>query len=144
MAVFSVYPLSPLLLLYSASRSDLENLRLHFSAPSLPSLGRTIEEGGPRGVGSRRFVALSTHSNPRILKRNRKSRFGETLSPYDSDEEDSFEFDEEEDDDEDEDDWFDDVSSSSSHRLCLCSMRWQDTFELYSPCWFRTGASAKH
>lgn len=91
-------------------------------------------------------MALSTHSNPRILKPNRKSRFGETLSPYDSDEEDSFEFDEEEDDDEDEDedDWFDDVSSSSSHHLCLCSLRWQDKFELYSPCWFRTGASAKH
>lgn len=61
-------------------------------------------------TGSDRFVVLfSTHSNPKILKSNRRSRYGQALSPYDSDED-------EEDDDEDEfgdmseDDCFTDVS----------------------------------
>ncbi|KAI3418128.1 uncharacterized protein J3R85_013999 [Psidium guajava] len=55
-------------------------------------------------AGSRRFMVLSTHSNPRILKANRKSRYGRPLSPFDSDDdEESVEFDE----DEDEEDWSD-------------------------------------
>ncbi|KAL6310987.1 hypothetical protein AAG906_024650 [Vitis piasezkii] len=31
------------------------------------------------------FTVLSTHSNPRILKSNRRSRYGQVLSPYDTD-----------------------------------------------------------
>ncbi|KAK4787774.1 hypothetical protein SAY86_011607 [Trapa natans] len=105
MAVFSVYPLSYVLFPHSTSRTDLGNPSPHFLAPtSLPHPGRTREEGGRRGSGSRRFVALSTHSNPRILKPNKKSRFGQTMSPYDSDDVDGSETDEDE--DEDEDDWF--------------------------------------
>lgn len=52
-----------------------------------------------------RFVVLSSHSNAKIVKSNRKSRYGQTLSPYDTDED-------EEDDDDDlaEDDWLLDVS----------------------------------
>lgn len=46
---------------------------------------------------------VSSHSNPKILKSNRRSRFGQTLSPYDSDEEDGDAVDEDE-----EDDWFSD------------------------------------
>ncbi|OWM81349.1 hypothetical protein CDL15_Pgr007387 [Punica granatum] len=105
MAVLSVYPFSPVLQLPSASCTDL---LCHFPARSLFHLSKTREKGDRRKAGSRRFVALSTHSNPRILKPNRKSRYGQTLSPYDSDDEESFDFDEGEDDDED---WFDDVSS---------------------------------
>lgn len=56
------------------------------------------------------MVLFSTHSNPKILKSNRRSRYGQALSPYDSEE------DEEEYDDEDgfvdvsEDDCLTDVS----------------------------------
>ncbi|KAK8481131.1 hypothetical protein V6N11_034909 [Hibiscus sabdariffa] len=54
------------------------------------------------GVGFKKgkfLVFLSTHSNPKILKSNKKSRFGQRITPYDTDEEE-----EEEDEDEDEDD----------------------------------------
>ncbi|XP_015902611.2 transcription termination factor MTERF9, chloroplastic [Ziziphus jujuba] len=50
-------------------------------------------------TSSCRFVVLSTHSNPKIVKSNRRSRYGQALSPYDTDEEG-----EEDDEDEDEDD----------------------------------------
>ncbi|KAK3199887.1 hypothetical protein Dsin_023302 [Dipteronia sinensis] len=55
---------------------------------------------------TRRFVVSSTHSNPKILKSNKKSRFGQPLSLYDDEEE--AEAETEDDDDEDdveEDDW---------------------------------------
>lgn len=133
MAVFSVYPLSAVLQLPSSSRTDPGNHQPHFSAPSLPHPRKIGDDGGNRSAGSRRFVALSTHSNPRILKSNRKSRFGQTLSPYDSDDEESMDFDEDQDDDEDEEDSFDDVSSSSSHHPCLCSLQREVKFEFSSP-----------
>ncbi|KAM1857212.1 hypothetical protein ACFX14_007343 [Malus domestica] len=41
-----------------------------------------------RSDSSRRFVVLSTHSNPKILKSNRRSRYGQPLSPYDQDDDD--------------------------------------------------------
>lgn len=45
------------------------------------------------------FAVLSAHSNPRILKSNRRSRYGQVLSPYDT-----------EDNADDEDgDWFSEV-----------------------------------
>ncbi|EEF33364.1 transcription termination factor MTERF9, chloroplastic [Ricinus communis] len=56
---------------------------------------------------SSKLVVLSTHSNAKILKSNRKSRFGQTLSPYASDDDEE----EEEDDDDDNDSdksWFSD------------------------------------
>jgi len=55
----------------------------------------------------RKFTVLSAHSNPKILKTNRKSPYGKFLSPYDFVEEDEEMFFE---DDEDEDDDDDDVS----------------------------------
>nr|GEZ28819.1 transcription termination factor MTERF9, chloroplastic [Tanacetum cinerariifolium] len=45
----------------------------------------------------------SSHSNPRILKSNKRSRFGQRLSPYDSDNENEDVL-----DDDDEDDWLSD------------------------------------
>ncbi|KAI4306190.1 hypothetical protein L6164_029486 [Bauhinia variegata] len=59
--------------------------------------------GGPLGkpaTSIRRIVVLAKHSNPKILKTNRKSRFGQALSPYDTDEDD--------DDDVLQDDWLSD------------------------------------
>lgn len=47
------------------------------------------------------FAVLSAHSNPRILKSNRRSRYGQVLSPYDTEDNAG---------DEDED-WLFDVSS---------------------------------
>lgn len=44
---------------------------------------------------------FSTHSNSRILKFNRRSRFGNVLSPFDSDEEKDAEEHHDEDDDDD-------------------------------------------
>ncbi|XP_030546251.1 transcription termination factor MTERF9, chloroplastic isoform X2 [Rhodamnia argentea] len=102
MAVFSICAFIPAL--RSQSGPSPELLRSRFP---LHSLSRGTEEGvDRRSASSRRFVVLSTHSNPRILKVNRKSRHGRPLSPFDSDDDDeSVEFDEDE--DEDEDDWSD-------------------------------------
>lgn len=64
------------------------------------------------GSSSFKVFVLSAHSNPKIVKTNRRSRFGTTLSPYDSDHEDAdsdFDDDDEVDDDED-DDWFSEVT----------------------------------
>ena len=50
-------------------------------------------------------MLLSTHSNPKILKSNKKSRYGQRITPYDTDEE--------EDEDDDHmagDDWLMNVS----------------------------------
>ncbi|KAK0602569.1 hypothetical protein LWI29_034834 [Acer saccharum] len=58
-----------------------------------------------------RFVVSSTHSNPKILKSNKKSRFGQPLSLYDDEEdaevetEDETEDDDDDDDDVEKDDW---------------------------------------
>ncbi|PWA98508.1 transcription termination factor [Artemisia annua] len=61
-----------------------------------------------------RFAVPSSHSNPKILKSNKKSRFGQRLSPYDSDNENE----DVHDDDDDEDDWlFDDPGSAYDDRL---------------------------
>ena len=60
----------------------------------------------------RRFLVRSTHSNARILKPKRRSRFGQNLSPFDSDDdgEDVDDLSSDEDDD-DEDTWLYNVSS---------------------------------
>lgn len=50
-----------------------------------------------------RICVVSSHTNPKILKPNRRSRYGHTISPYDSesdtDDVDSFQEEEEDDDD---------------------------------------------
>ncbi|XP_022846050.1 transcription termination factor MTERF9, chloroplastic-like isoform X2 [Olea europaea var. sylvestris] len=51
----------------------------------------------------RKVRVVSSHSNPKILKRNRKSRYGQPLSPYDSEEEKEVD-----DDDSGGDDWISD------------------------------------
>lgn len=59
-----------------------------------------------RSRKTRGFVVTYAHSNPKIINPKKKSRYGQTLSPYDSDE------DEELDDesDEEDDDWLLNVS----------------------------------
>ncbi|WCJ33044.1 Mitochondrial transcription termination factor family protein [Euphorbia peplus] len=54
-----------------------------------------------------RLVVSSTHSNAKILKSNKKSRFGKPLSPYvtDDDDDDDTDHDNEDHDDDDDDDW---------------------------------------
>ncbi|XP_045827323.1 transcription termination factor MTERF9, chloroplastic [Trifolium pratense] len=92
MATFSsLYPYNPMLFVPTSSSN------YHFASSFLR---RT------------KFIVLSSHSNPKILKTNRKSIYGKTLSPYDSDEEndemDDEDDDEDEDDDDDDEDWFSD------------------------------------
>ncbi|KAF5479029.1 hypothetical protein F2P56_005539 [Juglans regia] len=57
-----------------------------------------------RRSSGHRFEVRSTHSSPRILKSNRRSRYGQALSPFDSDD-DEEEYDGDDDDDVVEDDW---------------------------------------
>ncbi|GAV86842.1 mTERF domain-containing protein [Cephalotus follicularis] len=72
----------------------------HFTLHSLKNQNFIKETNfdNKQGRNASRFVVLSTHSNPKILKSNRKSKYGQTLSTYDTDEEDE---DDEEDDDDD-------------------------------------------
>lgn len=58
--------------------------------------------------GFSRCAVSSSHSNAKILKSNRRSRFGQRLSPYDSDNENEAIHDH--DDDDDDVDWLSDVS----------------------------------
>lgn len=72
-----------------------------FSSPATTLHSHSLAQTRPN---TRRFVVLSTHSNAKILKTNRKSRYGQTLSLYDDDSEEEGE--EGDDDDEgEEDDW---------------------------------------
>ncbi|XP_027331428.1 transcription termination factor MTERF9, chloroplastic [Abrus precatorius] len=84
-AIISLYPYNPM---------------LHITIPSCSTSPiRNLERFQ---LGSRRWknlVELAAHSNPKILKTNRRSRYGQAFSLYDSDEDD-----EEMDDDDDEDD----------------------------------------
>uniref|UniRef100_A0A1J3C8C0 Transcription termination factor 3, mitochondrial n=1 Tax=Noccaea caerulescens TaxID=107243 RepID=A0A1J3C8C0_NOCCA len=54
---------------------------------------------GARKIGE--LVVSYAHSNPKIIKPKKKSKYGETLSPYDSDEEEQLD----DESDEDDDDW---------------------------------------
>lgn len=71
----------------------------------------------------RRFVVRSAHSNARILKPKLRSKFGQILSPFDSDGDqenvEDFSSDGEDDDDDDDEGWLDDVSSCT-----LFSLKW--------------------
>lgn len=70
-----------------------------------------------------RFVVRSTHSSAAILKPKRRSRFGRTLSPFDSDE-DGYDVDEFSSDGDDDDAWPDNVSSEFPlfwFSLCSCA-----------------------
>nr|POF21321.1 transcription termination factor mterf9, chloroplastic [Quercus suber] len=71
-----------------------------------------VKRSKRRRSGACRFVVLSTHSNSRILKSNRRSRFGNVLSPFDSDEEKAVEDDDDGEDDDDDDDDDDDVAEN--------------------------------
>ncbi|KAI6690623.1 hypothetical protein NL676_027451 [Syzygium grande] len=103
MAAFSICAFVPAL--RSQPGPSPEVLRSR-SGPHSPSRGAGERIDG-RGASSRRFVVMATHSNPRILKVNRKSRYGRPLSPFDSDDDEGVEFDDGEEEDEDEEDWSD-------------------------------------
>lgn len=102
MAVFSIYTFTSFPPSYSSSY-------FHDFTGDLLSrawIGRRRRRRSKSKATTRLFV-LSSHSNPKILKSNRRSRYGQTLSPYDSDDDaggDGFEYD----DDWDEDDWLSD------------------------------------
>lgn len=88
MAALSLHNFNHLVsILSSPSSSSFWNLSFAFN-------------NGVRFKKGKFLVFLSTHSNPKILKSNKKSRFGQRITPYDTDEE--------EDEDEDEDEEFDD------------------------------------
>lgn len=107
MAVFlSLYTFNTILL---HSHSSLRTVcGSHLSVQSLSNFigGGIVKRSSRRRRrnGTCRFVVLSTHSNPRVLKSNRRSRFGSVLSPFDSDEEEEDVEDEDDEDDDDDDD----------------------------------------
>ncbi|KAJ0261616.1 Transcription termination factor MTERF9 [Hirschfeldia incana] len=70
------------------------------SESPLSLLGSGKDSPATRRRGGK-LVVTNAHSNPKIINPKKKSRYGQTLSPYDSDEED--ELDDESDDDDD--DW---------------------------------------
>lgn len=70
-----------------SSSSNLCETHLALTSPLNPIGGGGRVCAKPR-TSSCRFVVLSTHSNPKILKSNRRSPYGQALSPYDTDEED--------------------------------------------------------
>ncbi|TKY57377.1 Transcription termination factor 3 [Spatholobus suberectus] len=73
-ATVSLYPYKPL---------------LYFSTPSCSRSQFLNLERGHLGCATwKSLVKPAAHSNPRILKTNRKSKYGEALSLYDSDEDD--------------------------------------------------------
>ncbi|CAL9018024.1 unnamed protein product [Prunus brigantina] len=77
MVPFSLCPSSS----YPPPLSFKHYRKSQFTVTTLSSLcGRKRRSGS-----SCRLVVLSTHSNPKILKSNRRSRYGQPLSPYDQD-----------------------------------------------------------
>lgn len=99
-SILSLYPYNPMLYVLAPPSSSSS----HGSASPFSNFGRQSK-----------FVVLSAQSNPKILKTNRKSVYGKTLSSYDSD--DDYE-DMDEDEDDDDDVWFSDVSSLQFHCPC--------------------------
>ncbi|XP_065862537.1 transcription termination factor MTERF9, chloroplastic [Euphorbia lathyris] len=97
MAVSSLYPFNPTL----PSHSKIPPSH-SLSTPT--KLRELVIDTRRRRSRVGRLVVSSTHSNAKILKSNKKSRFGKPLSPYVSDE-DSDDIEEEEEDDDDDDDW---------------------------------------
>ena len=77
------------------------------------------------------MVLLSTHSNPKILKSNRRSRYGQALSTYDSEEDEEEDDDFEEDENEygfenvSEEDWLTDVSPSTLFWFWTVELSWE-------------------
>lgn len=105
---FSFYTFNTLLHSHSHSPTSSSSTS-HLTEHSLSNLlGREgegiVKRSKRRRSGACRFVVFSTHSNSRILKSNRRSRFGNVLSPFDSDEEKDAEEHHDEDDDDDDDD----------------------------------------
>ncbi|XP_059666519.1 transcription termination factor MTERF9, chloroplastic isoform X2 [Cornus florida] len=102
MAVFSLYPLNPIRSSHSSSSSFYGHPSYFNGGDPLSNSNNNSVRGRvdkPRRGNSSRVFVLSSHSNPKTIKSNRRSRYGQTLSPYDSDDE------EEDNDDDSDDDW---------------------------------------
>lgn len=134
---FSFYTFNTLLHSHSPPTSSSTS---HLTEQSLSNLFGGDGEGivkrsKRRRSGACRFVVLSTHSNSRILKSNRRSRFGNVLSPFDSDEEKDAEDDDDEDNDDDDDndvaetDWLpnDDFAETADFDVNGKRVKLQDT-----------------
>ncbi|KAG2333178.1 hypothetical protein Bca52824_004358 [Brassica carinata] len=89
---------------FSFSCCSLINPPILFTLPSespLFLLGSGKDSPATRRR-ARKLVVSHAHSNPKIINPKKKSRYGQTLSPYDSDEEEELD---DESDDDDDDDW---------------------------------------
>ncbi|XVF70815.1 hypothetical protein PTKIN_Ptkin11bG0192100 [Pterospermum kingtungense] len=95
------------------------------SSPSSWDLGFALRNGGSC-KGGKFVVLLSTHSNPKILKSNKKSRYGQTITPYDTDEEEEEEDEEfDEDDDMAGDDWLMNDDFAETHEYIVNGKRFK-------------------
>ncbi|MCL7045670.1 hypothetical protein MKW94_030255 [Papaver nudicaule] len=81
------------------------------------TLLKTIRGKRGKRTSTSSFVVLSTHSNPRILKPNLRSPYGQSLSPYDSDDDGEEEDDDISEDESDEEFGEDDESEEDSKSL---------------------------
>ncbi|KAG4961848.1 hypothetical protein AAZX31_14G015700 [Glycine max] len=108
-AVMPLYPYNPM---------------LYFSTPSsFCSQFWILERERLGSARLKNLVKLAAHSNPRILKSNRKSKYGEALSLYDSDEDDE-ELDDDDNEDDD-DDWLSDEEFSEPANLDVNNKRFK-------------------
>ncbi|KAM7498969.1 hypothetical protein LguiA_023383 [Lonicera macranthoides] len=115
MAISSIYPFNSIFPPHSLHSSCVDTLKLHLTH-QLSRRGRRINR-------STRSFVISSHSSPKILKSNRRSRYGEILSPYNSDDED------EDEDDDNDNELFSDGEFSEEEDSDAVSLRFksQDT-----------------
>ncbi|KAF6149595.1 hypothetical protein GIB67_011204 [Kingdonia uniflora] len=110
MAVISCY------YFFTSSSSSSPNLSHIHGEPLFQRYTR--ERKSSRRNISSSFAVLSAHSNPRILKSNRKSRYGQMLSPYSTDDDDdSGDEDDDDDDDEEEEEEDEDEDEDEDEEL---------------------------
>ncbi|CAK9155557.1 unnamed protein product [Ilex paraguariensis] len=127
MAISSLYPFNSILHSHSSQSLYLCHSLFQSYGDSLSSSHsffqpRTLKRSS--STSTTRIFVISSHSNHKILKSNRRSRYGQTMSPYDSEDDDSVGIGDEEDEDDSEDDWLSDVRSIFFISMltigCLC------------------------
>ncbi|XP_062077664.1 transcription termination factor MTERF9, chloroplastic [Humulus lupulus] len=102
MIVFTLCPTPTSSVLHSSSNICLT----HFALSSISNpIGGGSLSFKPRTRACRFLVLFSAHSNPKIVKSNRRSRYGQALSPYDSEEEDEEEGGDDNEDEDEFEDW---------------------------------------
>ncbi|CAK9148850.1 unnamed protein product [Ilex paraguariensis] len=123
MAISSLYPFNSILHSHSSQSLYLCHSLFQSYGDSLSSSHsffqpRTLKRSS--STSTTRIFVISSHSNHKILKSNRRSRYGQTMSPYDSEDDDSVGIGDEEDEDDSEDDWLSDddyaeIEDSDAH-----------------------------